>query len=294
MLRFALHEAGRFALGLLGAGLAAAAIAALSLAGATHGVRAFLSAVGAKLLAFAEFDFGVSAMSGQPVLEELARHLPPTLALVLAGAVMAFAFGIPLGLLFGAGPLRRASAPLIQLVAAAPLFCAGLALAYLAQHLLHWPVSINGPIQLAAPFARHADLRIVALPALTIGAAGAAAVQLALRRAATAAASEPYRAGLRRLGLSVVEIERAYVAPQIFAGLCLGLGEVVLALLSAAAVAEWVFHYPGAADLFVKSVALRDWNLAALVLFLFAGTVFLADFAGRIATRALTPEGAEP
>jgi peptide/nickel transport system permease protein len=120
-------------------------------------------------------------------------------------------------------------------------------------------------------------------PVLTVGLAGTAAVRIALRRAAVELEDASFRTGLSRLGLPAFEVDRVYVLPQVLAGLLRSLGEVVLALLSAAVVAEWVFRCPGIADLFVKSVALRDWNMVALILFLFAAATMLADFGGRIA-----------
>ena len=135
----------------------------------------------------------------------------------------------------------------------------------------------------------QALLHGLALPALTVGAAGAAAVQLALRRAAAGAVEAPWRRGLKAMGLGAVEIDFAYLAPIILAGLFASLGEITLALFSAAAVAEWVFDWPGAAVLFVKSVALLDWGVAALVLFVFAAIKLLADFLGAIAAHALAP-----
>ena len=71
-----------------------------------------------------------------------------------------------------------------------------------------------------------------------------------------------------------------------------GLIIVAAALLSAAAVAEWVFNYAGAADLFVKSVALHDWAIVAPVLLSFAGLTLIADFIGRCLARPLTDRGA--
>ena len=129
--------------------------------------------------------------------------------------------------------------------------------------------------------------RQLLLPILTVGAAGAASVHLALRRAVNEADSEPYRQGLRLMGLGALEIERVYVLPQVFAGLLSGSGEIVLTLISAAAVAEWVFNWPGDAVLFIKSAALGDWSVAALVLLVFAALKFLADCAGAIAARVL-------
>ncbi len=195
--------------------------------------------------------------------------------------------------MFGAGPARRAAAPLIQIVSAAPIFCAGLALAFGAANLLHWPVPTADGIKsgLALWPRSAAEFEILLLPVLTVGLAGAAAAQLALRRAGSESAGEPWRVHLRRMGLSPLEIEGVYGLPRIFAGLLSSLGEVVLALLSAAAVAEWVFNYAGAADLFVKSVALRDWAVVAPILLSFASLTLAADFIGRCAARPLTDPG---
>lgn len=292
MLNYAARQTGRLALGLLGAVVVAAVISAIAVPRAP-GLAPFLAAVGTRLADFARLDFGTSAISGLSAMDELGRRIPATLALVLAGAGVALIVGAPLGLVFGAGPLRRSAAPLMQIVAAAPVFCAGLALAYGAVHLLHWPVSINAPVRSAAPiFSGNArDLQLAALPVLMVGLAGAAAVQLALRRAAADSARGLYRAGLRRMGLSVIEIEWVYAAPLVIAGLLASAGEITLALLSAAVVAEWVFHRPGAADLFVKSVALQDWNVAALILFVFAALTFVVDFLGRLGAHALANDG---
>ena len=137
-------------------------------------------------------------------------------------------------------------------------------------------------------------LEILLLPVLTVGLSGAAAAQLALRRAGAESARQPWRTQLRRMGLGAWEIETIYGVPQIFAGLLSDLGEVMLALFSAAAVAEWVFNYAGAADLFVKSVALHDWAIVSPILLSFAGLTMIAGFFGRCAAYPLVATGAAP
>ncbi|MEJ1968093.1 MAG: ABC transporter permease subunit [Rhizomicrobium sp.] len=282
MLRVVLREAGRLGLGLLGALLLAAAMAALAAPRAGDGVLAFLIAWGGVLGAMLHLDFGHSAISGIGVLDELGGHLPLTLGLVAEGFVMALAVGVPVGFLFGAGPARRAAAPLVQFVSAAPIFCAGLALIYLAVDILRWPVPVgsgeNAGLELMP--GSTAEFAAMALPVLMVGLAGAAAAQLALRRAAAQTVQASWRIQLRRMGLSAWDIESAYVIPDVLGGLLASLGEVMLALLSAAAVTEWVFNYAGAADLFVKSVALRDWSIAAAILFVFAALTMAAHFVG--------------
>lgn len=166
-------------------------------------------------------------------------------------------------------------------------------MAFVASNLLHWSVPINAGAKIGnTVFPRSAsEAQAILLPALMVGLAGAAAVQLALRRAAAEVSRESWRVFLHRMGLSAWEVEWVYAAPQILAGLLWSLGEVMLSLLSAAAVAEWVFSRPGAADLFVKSVALHDWSAAGAVLFLFASLTLTAEFVGRCVARPLIDPG---
>jgi peptide/nickel transport system permease protein len=280
----------RFALGLLGATLLAAAVAAV----AAHGGH-YAGAFVAHLFAFAHLDFGTSSLSGLPAATLVGGRLLATFELMTVGAVIALLVGLPLGVLLGRSRRLRAAAPLIQLVAAAPVFCAGLGLLWISVHVFHapyvpqaepWPALANGMADAVRA------LNALALPGLTVGAAGAAAVQLAVRRAESQAIEEPYRHGLRLLGLGAFEIDWLYLAPQVLAGLFASVGEIVLALFSAVAVAEWLFGWPGAAVLFLKSVALHDWSVTALVLYAFAAIGLAAEFAGTLAARALG--GARP
>ncbi len=286
MVRFGLTQTGRYAAGLLGALLLAAVVSAMGAGGG------FAHAALARAIALIHLDFGNSAMTASPAMGELAKRLSATFELVAGGAVLALLLGLPLGLLLSWGRVLRAGAPLIQIVAAAPVFCAGLALLWIAHHFA-WDVSARmglslWPALLGGDFAGAARaLPAFGLPALVVGAAGAAAVQLAIRRAAREAGHEPYRENLRLMGLGAFEIDRLYLVPRVLGGLFANLGEVALSLFAATAVAEWVFDWPGAATLFIHSVALGDWNVAALVLFVFAALSLTAGFLGALAARAL-------
>ena len=293
MVRYGLGQGARFVLGLLGVGLIAAAISALS---APHGH--YLAALFARLPGIAALHFGPSTMSGTSAASELARRLPATLELLGAGFAVALVLGIPLGLALSSGRVLRAAAPLIQIVAAAPVFCASLALVYVAVKTFGWKdLSYTGTSLFDAALAGDAAalghaFRVLVLPVLIVGGAGGACVILAIRRAMDEAAEEPYRRGLRLMGLSALDIDRLYVAPQVMSRVLFDLGEIVRALIAAAVVVESVFGWPGAADLFVKSVALRDWNAVALIVALFAVIALTAELIGNLAARALTP--AEP
>src|SRR5271156_1867635 len=169
MWRFGLRQAGRLALGLLGAIILAALVSAAAATGRNPGIAAFAREVVARLLAMGRLDFGVSAVSAIPVATELLRRLPATLELVGFGALIAVIIGAPVGILFSAGRVLRAGAPLIQIVAAAPVFCAGLGLLWLSERVLHWTgaprdASLLAALQSGNPDMIVAALRVVALP----------------------------------------------------------------------------------------------------------------------------------
>jgi peptide/nickel transport system permease protein len=271
----------QFALSFVGAMALASLLVAFS--HHAHGVWPFLSVFADTLMNAFKGDFGRSTANGQPALHAVLLQLPATLQLVGAGALIAFVIGVPLGIFLSVSRILRAAAPLMQIVAAVPVFCAALALIFLFVHALHW----NAPWQtnVGASDALHG----FALPALTVGAVGIAIVQLALRRKAALALAAPYRAGLRMMGLGAFEIDLRYVLPELLGALAASLGEIALALFSAAAVVEWVFHRQGAAILFLKSAAPQDWNVAALVLLIFAAIKLFVDFIGAVTACLLVP-----
>jgi len=286
MLRHGLNETGRFAAGLIGALLLAAAVSA---SGAPQG---YGSAFAARLLALARLDFGASDLTGAPALQELSAHLAPTLQLLAPGAAIAILAGVPLGLALSWNAAWRLARPMLVLAASVPVFCVALALVWLASRLGWDLAAAKGetfvPALLGGDVAgAFAALAAFGIPALVVGLAGAAVVQAAVRRATRAAAAEPYRANLRLMGLGGWEIDRLYLAPRLLAGLFACLGETALALFAATAVAEWVFGWPGDATLFIHSVALGDWNVAAAILFALAAATIFVGFIGTLAASAL-------
>jgi peptide/nickel transport system permease protein len=289
MWRTGLWQGGKLVASLFGALLLAALLASVS-----HHAHGFWPALGAfsqHAIDMLRGGFGDSSVTGHPASRDVAAVLPQTIQLIAMAFVVALLVGLPVGAILSASQLLRAAAPLMQIIAAAPVFCAALAMIWLSVHVLHWPV----PSQTFAPTFTgglggwNATLRLIALPVLAVGAAGAACVQLSLRRTATALLHAPYRAGLQMMGLRPLEIDLRYVVPQFVAGLLLCLGDIMLALLAAAAVVEWVFHREGAGVLFLKSVSSGDWNVAALILLVFATLKFTADFVGTICADMLTP-----
>jgi ABC-type dipeptide/oligopeptide/nickel transport system permease component len=244
-----------------------------------------IRAVLARLIRFRASRFRHEFHQRAEAAAVVGERLPATLELMTAGAIVAFVVGAFRWVCCWAGDARcarqrRCSNSLRPRPSSAPGsgFCGS------RRACCTGPTRrslCRGRRSLKAANASLLALHALALPGLTVGAAGAAAVQLAVRRAEAEAIEEPYRHGLKLLGLGSFEIDRLYLAPQILAGMLASFGEIVLALFSAAAVAEWLFGWPGAAVLFLKSVALHDWNVTALVLLAFAAVSLTGGFLRR-------------
>ena len=84
---------------------------------------------------------------------------------------------------------------------------------------------------------------------------------------------------------------RRYMARYALAAVLRNAGGIMLALFAAAAVVEWVFGWPGAGATFIRSVALSDWNVVAVLILVIAVTRFTLDFAGEMLAFALLGEG---
>jgi peptide/nickel transport system permease protein len=290
MWRFGVRRVGYFILGLMGAALLAACVTSLA---EPHSVSAaFGGTLIHHFLAIANLDFGTSSVSAIPAWIELSHYLPATLELIGLGAVIAMVLGAPAAVLLSDRRAARVGTPILKLMSAVPALCVALAVLWLFENLLHW-APVAQPQSLVAAIARgnlgqiRAALLSLAPPALTVGVAGAYSLQNILRRAVVHGRNEPYRRGLRALGLGRFEIDSLYLLPQVLAALVYNLGDIALSLVAATAVAEWVFDWPGAAGLFLKSVALRDWTVAGLILFVFAAITITAQLAGAFLARFL-------
>jgi peptide/nickel transport system permease protein len=266
-----------------------------------HGAWLFVTDVLGQFLRAVAGDFGHSTVTGTPAITAALRAAPVTAQHIAAGAVLALFIGIPLGLLLSGGRTLRMAAPLLQIVTAIPVFLVALALAWAAIRTFHMaapaqPVNLHPANSSMTALLRGGDWNglwfAYFLPVLTIGAAGAARLQLSLRRAAGVAWAAPYRNGLRMMGLSLFDINLRFALPEIAAALLRDLQGFVLTLISAAVIAEWIFQSGGAAELFLKASARHDWAVVSSILFLASVLTLAAGFLGKVLASLIVPEEA--
>lgn len=201
-------------------------------------------------------DLGYSFTYRRPVTELVAKKLPASVELAVAGSLVQLLIGLLLG---GAAAFRRGSrldhAVVGSAVAlgAAPTFVVGLVLQYLLAHRAGaFPVDGGYADQGAA------HLRAIALPALTLGFYGAALLVRLTRSELGDALAEPYVLAARARGASraragLVHALRNASAPIVQLTV-LELG----ALIGGAVVTERLFRWPGLGDMAVVAVQNRD------------------------------------
>jgi peptide/nickel transport system permease protein len=209
----------------------------------------------------AQGNLGNSLVSGEPVSEELASQLGPSLWLAASALVLSLLIGLPLGLVSG---LRAGSGldrlALIGAVAlrALPPFVLGLVLMLVFSIRLEW-----------LPPAGYGTWREMALPSLTL-ALGLAAVLSRVARDAVAevGATTYYRfARLKGLPERAVLVRHGLRNAAIPIVTYLGLQAVYL--IEGVVVVESLFAYPGIGHALVHAVIARDVPMvqgAALVM----------------------------
>jgi len=214
-------------------------------------------------------DFGRSAVTKRPVVEEISSRVGPTAEL----AVAAFAVSIVVGLIAGVvSATNRYTiwdnlATLIALIGVSmPVFWLGLMLMLLFSVTLGWlPSSGAGtPAQLV-------------LPALALGSASTAIIARQTRSGMLEVLSQDYVRTARAKGLTerVVllrhALKNALIPTITVAGLQVGY------LMGGAVLAETVFARPGLGRLLVDSIARRDIPVVQTTIMLLSVTFVLVN-----------------
>ena len=220
-------------------------------------------------------DFGVSLRTGFPVSELIASRLPATVQLMAMALFIALSFGIPAGVI-AAVRHGRAADRLVRTAAVAALSVPHVLLGML--FVLLFAVHLGWmPAAGWVPFAEDpaASLRAMALPALVLGAGGAATVARHVRAAMLEVMTADFIRTARAKGLSersvvVGHALRHALVPAITVATLLA-----AELLGGAAITEQIFSIPGLGKLLVDAVFARDFPVVQGIV-LWTGIAFVA------------------
>ena len=215
-------------------------------------------------------DLGRSIRNQEPVIENVARRIKPSLQ--LAGLAMAISLLVatPIGILSAArrnSTLDRFGTSFALFGICMPNFLIALLLIFVFGVTLRW-LPISGYID---PWEEPwAGLRSLVLPAATLGLALAAVVTRTLRSSMLEALSEDYVRTARAKGLDEGTIVRSHVLKNALIPVVTVLGLQLGTLIGGAVITEYVFALPGVGRLVVDAVFARDYPLVQGVVLLIA------------------------
>jgi len=228
------------------------------------------------LRALAHGDFGESFAQRRPVAAALADAIPNTL--LLAGTALVIDLG--LGLAFGVYQAVRARrlpdvglGYLTLFVSSLPTFWIGLLVLLVFGETLRWfPVGgvVDPVVHASLPWMERVGDRLwhLVLPALTLGAVGAAGTARYQRAAALEALAQDYVRTARAKGLPESRVVLRHALRNALLPLITLLGLSLPFLLTGAVLIETVFAWPGMGKLAADAIFGRDYPVvlaAALV-----------------------------
>lgn len=217
-------------------------------------------------------DLGTSYHHRTDVLPLILGRVPATAQLALAGLGVALAVGVPLGVLAarrrGSGWDRAATVLSVVLVSVPSFWLGYLLIDLLAfRPLMAWDLAIF-PIGGYEPW----DLRYLALPALAVGATGAAYYTRLTRTAMLDELGRDYVRTARAKGLGERRVTYRHAFRNSLPTLLTQLGLDLGFFLGGVVIVEQVFSWPGVGRLAVDSITNADVPLIM-------GTVLFGTFA---------------
>jgi peptide/nickel transport system permease protein len=224
-------------------------------------------------------DLGRSVRTGHPVLGLVTQRLAPTLQLSVLAMVLAVAIALPVGVVSAARPRSWADSvgSLFAMGGVGiPHFLLGILLIYVFAVWLRWfPPSGYAPLTDGL----RANVRLMVLPALTLGLGLAAVLMRQIRSALLDVLSQDYITTARSKGVSERRLVGIHALRNALVPVLTLIGLQTGRLFGGAVVVEKIFGIPGVGRLAVDSIFFRDFPVVQGVVLVLAVTVLLSNFA---------------
>lgn len=240
------------------------------------------------LLAALQGDFGTSMITRQPVLDEIVRRAIVTLELALLALSLALVVGLPLGLAAATarGPLRALARTISAFGLGVPDFVIGAILVYLFSRF-QLGLSVGGYVSPGVDWI--ANLRVMALPAATLGLFGMALVSRTTESGVREALTQPHvtaavSRGMRPGRIVIHHVVRNAAIPVVTAG-----SAYFGYLLGGTIVVEQLFSIPGLGQYVITAMSNRDYAIVQTGVLLGAGFFVLLSLLSDLAYAALDP-----
>jgi peptide/nickel transport system permease protein len=237
----------------------------------------------------AQGDFGRSLRTREHVSEMLAARVPVTLQLTFVAILIAVAIGVPAGIM--AARFRGSAIDVVvSFVAmssvAIPYFWMGVMLILFFSLRLGWlPPSgyvpfFEDPVQ---------NLRLMVLPAVTIGTAFAALVMRQTRASMLQVLTQDYIRTARAKGMSEPRVVLKHALRNALIPVSTVVGLQIGALLGGAVVTETVFAMPGLGRMLVDGIFQRDFPVIQGAILFIVVAVFAVNVLTDLLYRLFDP-----
>jgi peptide/nickel transport system permease protein len=222
-------------------------------------------------------DLGRSTRTGHPVLGLVIERLAPTLELSLLAMVLAVAIALPVGIVSAARP--RSWADGVGSVFAMggvgiPHFLLGILLIYVFAVWLRWlPPSGYAPLMDGL----GANVRLMSLPAVTLGLGLAAVLMRQIRSALLDVLRQDYITTARSKGVGERRVVALHALRNALVPVLTIIGLQMGRLFGGAVIVETIFGIPGVGRLAVDSIFFRDFPVVQGVVLVLAVGVLLSN-----------------
>lgn len=241
------------------------------------------------LASVATGDLGTSFATRIPVSEEIARRLPITLELVVAGQIVALALTVPVALRQAwrpGGVMDKVATAVSFVLLAMPGFVLGLVLIYVFAVHLSW-LPATGWVDVTDDPLGH--LRSLVLPALTLGLAEAAVYTRALRADLLTTLNQPFvhAAASRGMGPTRLLVTRALRPSSLSVVTLVGIG--LGSAMGGSVLVETLFAIPGLGRLAQSAILARDFPVIEAIVLIAGTTVVLMTILVDVLYRFVDP-----
>jgi peptide/nickel transport system permease protein len=237
----------------------------------------------------AQGDFGRSLRTREHVSEMLAARVPVTLQLTFIAILIAVAIGVPAGIL--AARFRGTSIDVVvSFIAmssvAIPYFWMGVMLILFFSLRLGW-LPPSGYVPFFADPVQN--LRLMVLPAVTIGTAFAALVMRQTRASMLQVLTQDYIRTARAKGMSEPRVVLKHALRNALIPVSTVVGLQIGALLGGAVVTETVFAMPGLGRMLVDGIFQRDFPVIQGAILFIVVAVFAVNVLTDLLYRLFDP-----
>jgi peptide/nickel transport system permease protein len=223
-------------------------------------------------------EFGLSLRQVQPVSKLIVDRLPATLELSLVAALLALAFGIPMGIYTALRPRSWFSHLLLALSLAGvslPTFLIGILLILVFAVQLGWLPSFGrGDVVMIGGWSTGlltaSGLKSLILPAITLGLFQMTLIQRLVRSEMLEVLRTDYIRFARARGLTDRAVHFRHALKNTLVPVITITGLQLGAIIAFAIITETVFQWPGMGLLFIQAVGFADVPVMAAYLCLVA------------------------